>query len=310
MNEMERHLQDAMAARASGAEPQDETEALARIEGRLGMNRRRWISLAGAAAAIFLVAGALVLLTRGDDKQQVNVSTASSDAPKSTTTSTTIAPTTTSSPDATSTTSSSSASGTPVTEAPTTSTVVAPPPPPHIWPFPNSSTSFATPEAAAQSFVVDYLGMTNARVGATNGGAVEVFGNSRASIRTVVDTVDSSAGWVVVGARADEIVIDQPQPNADPTDPMTVSGTSTAFEAQLGLQLRLVGGSDAVSTSTAMGGSNGEMGPFSTTISVPPGDAALVLIVFEGDASGEQTYSKASVVLLRTGGPATASDGG
>jgi hypothetical protein len=71
-----------------------------------------------------------------------------------------------------------------------------------------------------------------------------------------------------------------------------------AFEAQLGLELRRFGSKDVVATSTAMAGANGEIGPFSTTIDGPSTNDPLVLVIFEGDTSGEQTYTKASVVLL------------
>jgi len=84
-----------------------------------------------------------------------------------------------------------------------------------------------------------------------------------------------------------------------------------AFEAQLGIELRASGSMSVVATGTAMGGSS-EMQPFDTTISPPPGDGPFVLLVFEGDASGAQSYSKVTVVLLGTGqqGGASASAGG
>jgi hypothetical protein len=53
-----------------------------------------------------------------------------------------------------------------------------------------------------------------------------------------------------------------------------------------------------VATSTAMAGANGEIGPFSTTIDAPSTNDPFVLVIFEGDTSGEQTYTRASVVLL------------
>ena len=308
-DDMESKLTDAMKGQARNVEPADEQAALARITDRVNARRRRGFVVLGVAAALFVLLGSVLLLRRDDGSDQVRVtSDPSSQSSSSTTESSSSETTTTSSTASSSTPASSSSEPTTTTVAPTTIPPPAPPPP-HVWPL-SDATTYDTPEAAAQSFVVEYLGMTNARVGATNGNVVEIFANSRTSIRTLVDVADSSAGWVVVGARADEIVVDQPQPYADPSSPMTVSGTSTAFEAQLGLQLRLAGSTTVVGEGTAMGGSNGEMGPFSTTMDVPPGDAPLVLIVFEDDASGEQTFSKASVILLRVGSPQTASDGG
>ena len=89
--------------------------------------------------------------------------------------------------------------------------------------------------------------MTNARIGMTSPGSpglgldgadVEMFTNA-GTARTVVNVVqDGTSGWVVMGAKADQIVVDQPLPHDPVSAPMTVSGRSTAFEGQLGLQLR------------------------------------------------------------------------
>ena len=105
-------------------------------------------------------------------------------------------------------------------------------------------------------------------------------------------------GWVVTGANADQIVVDTPKPHDPVTQPITVSGQGTAFEAQLGVELRPLGSKTVIATGTAMAGANGEMGPFTTTIAPPSTDQPVVLIVFEADASGEQTYTYATVVLL------------
>jgi hypothetical protein len=279
-DDLERRLADTLAARAANVEPVDEHNSLDRIERRvteernaMASRRKLFIGL-GAAAAVAVIVGAVVLL-RDDDTQKVNVVPAASDATTSTTTTTTTS---------------------------TTSTTMPNPVMPHIWPFESSGTTFATPEEAARSFAVDYLGMTNARLGSTEGDAVaanvEIFPNSRGNARTVVILENRGAGWVVNGARADQIVVDTPQPEDPITSPVAVSGQSTAFEAQLGLELRPLGSKTPVATGTAMGGANGEMGPFTTTIDPPSTDQPIVLVIFEGDASGEQTYTKASVVLL------------
>jgi len=175
---------------------------------------------------------------------------------------------------------------------------------PHVWPLDTAGGS-ATPEEAAHGFFVDFLGMTEEQLGGTtldtSGRAtVEGFPRGPGSARTVVDLVQTANGWVVTGARADQIVVDDPSPFGGVSHPMHVSGQSVAFEAQLGLELRTGGSTTVVASGTAMGGST-EMQPFDTTISPPPGDGPFVLLVFEGDASGAQTYAKATVVLIGTG---------
>src|SRR5205814_2003474 len=140
----------------------------------------------------------------------------------------------------------------------------------------------------------DYLGMTNAQLGQTTSGGgvttVEIFPRAGATTRTVVSVVRQPNGsWVVVGAATDEIIVEQPHPGDPVTTPLTVSGRSIAFEAQLGLELRRLGSTTAAATATALGGST-ELAPFSATITPPSTNQPLVLIVFEGDASGEQTF--------------------
>jgi hypothetical protein len=284
-DDLERQLAEALAARASTVEPSG-TNSLEHIEQRIGeqrnaaANRHRLFIALGAAAAIALIVGAIALV-RNDDKQAVTVVPAASE---STTTSTTTTSTTT------------------VSKTVPAATVA------HVWPV--DSSTFPTPEEAARSFAVDYLGMTNARLGqtirgiptsSTNGPSVanvEIFPNARSNARTTVNTAESADGWVVTGANADLIVVDTPKSHDPVTQPITVSGQGTAFEAQLGVQLRALGSTNVIATGTAMAGANGEMGPFTTTVSPPPTDQPVVLVVFEGDASGEQTMTYATVVLL------------
>jgi hypothetical protein len=277
MNDIESRLTDAMAARAREVEPHDEDDALNRISERVTMSHRRTYTILAVAAAVAVAVGTVALLNRHDDKGSHTV-TAATD---SSTTPTTATP--------------------PVSIIPGTNEHP-------IWPFESMNRTFATREDAAKSFAVDYLGMTHARVGATTGNDVEIFPNDRGNARTVVHTAESSTHtFVVNGADADEIQVDTPKPN-DPLAPtMTVSGRSVAFEAQIGIQLRPFGLVTPDLEDSAMGGST-EMLPFSKEITAPKVDQAHVLILFEGDASGEQTFTKATVRLLTPAGepePAT-----
>ncbi len=149
--------------------------------------------------------------------------------------------------------------------------------------------------------------MTNARVGATLAGRptsdVEVFPNDRASARTLVHVEERSTGFVVVGATADEITVDTPHPNDALSSPLTISGKSVAFEATVGIQLRPADATTPVFEGNTNGGST-ELQPFSTTITPPAIDQPLVLVVFEGDASGAGTMTKATVIPLAAAGAA------
>lgn len=297
MSEMESRLTEAMKAKARAVEPRDEDAALDSITRRVDVRRHRALMVLGAAAAIAVVIGAIALVRRDDGGSKVNVTTNPSTTVAVPTSSPATVP-------ATSPTTGSTPSSTSTTSPPTTATTL-PASFPHVWPL-DASAGYATPEEAAHSFFADYLGMTEEQLGqssrsASYGGAqVEGFPRGPGSARTVVDLVQTSAGWVVVGAQADEIVVDDPLPLGGIEHPMHVSGRSVAFEAQLGLELRPGGSMTVVSTGTAMGGSS-DMQPFATTIDPPAGDGPLVLLVFEGDASGAQTYSKVTVILLGAG---------
>ena len=286
MNDIESRLSEAMAARAREVEPGDDATALGRITKRVDDRRRRALVVLGVAAALAVVIGAVTLVGRDGGGKKVNVTTDTSttaSTPTTPTTPTTSSPTT--------------------TTTPTSISVVPSPTYTAIWPF-DPGQAFATPEQAAKTFAVDYLGMTLATVGSKQGytgevTGVEIFPNDRSTTRTVVQTTrDATGHWVVIGAAADEIQIDQPAVGAPLTSPLEVSGQSTAFEAQIALELRPHGTTESVAAATAMGGSNGEMGPFSTTITPPSTDEPLVLIVYEADASDRGKMTKATVIPL------------
>lgn len=271
MNDIESRLADALAARAEEVEPKDEHDALEHITRRINVTRRRGLTIVGIAAGIAVLVGAFALLRRDDGhKQQVNVSN------DTTTTATTAKPT----------------PGSVIPQATTNS----------IWPFVSSNRTFDSADAAAKSFAVEYLGMTNARVGTTTGNNVEVFPNANATTRTVVRVENQGdRGWAVLGSSADDATVDQPAPHSALTPTLTVSGRSVAFEAQIVVELRPYGSTNQVARTTAMGGST-EVQPYSATISPPSTDQPLVLLVYEPDASGQGAMSYATVVPLESAG--------
>ncbi|MEY2432338.1 MAG: hypothetical protein QOC92_2063 [Acidimicrobiaceae bacterium] len=281
MNDIESRLAEAMAARANAVEPKDENDALDRINRRLGVTRRTGLAVLGVAAALALVIGAVALLRRDNGNTvKVGIAASTTTAPSSTTT---------------------TANTTPASVIPANPNTA-------IWPFDSMNRSFDTPEAAAKSFAVDYLGMTHARVGVilnadSSRADVEIFPNDRGSARTLVQVAQQPPrGWVVLGATADDIKVDAPKPHDALPSQLTLSGQSVAFEAQVGVQLRPFGSTTSLVQDFVMGGST-ELQPFSKQIAVPSTDQPLVLVLFEGDASGEQTFTKATVIPLDAAGP-------
>lgn len=283
MNDIESRLAAALRARANDVEPEDEHAALDHITQRVNVNRRRGFVVLSAAAAIVVLVGAIALLNRDDGKNPQHITTATNAGDTTTTNNTT-----------------------PPSVIPQGAT--------GIWPFASMNRTFSTPEEAAKSFAVEYLGMTNARVGKVEAGFeyetnVEIFPNDRGSARTVVRVTNHQQnGYVVLGAMADQIQVDQPRVQDNTlTSPLPISGTSVAFEATLGIQLRPLGSTTPVLEDHTNGGST-DMQPFSTTITPPAIDQPLVLIVFEGDASGAGDMTKATVIALAPAGAAQPSD--
>jgi len=280
MNEIESRLAAAMRARANDVEPEDEHAALDHITQRVNVNRRRGLALLSAAAAIVVVVGAIAFLNRDDGKNPQHITTATN--PGDTTTTTT---------------------NTPPSVIPQFDEQA-------IWPFASSSQTFTTPEAAAKSFAVEYLGMRNARVGnaccSPDTAFVEIFPNDRSTAATVVHVRprphgDKPSDWIVTSADSDQITVDTPKPNDPLSSSLTISGKSVAFEATLGIQLRPLDSTTPVFQGNTNGGST-DMQPFSTTISPPATDQPLVLVVFEGDASGAGDMTKATVIPLSAAG--------
>jgi hypothetical protein len=289
---MEARLRDAIGARVANVPDSRGDGGLGSIKGVVGTasardrRRRRALTIVGIAAAIVIVAGSFALLR--DDKDQ-KVSTAS-DTP------TTVAPTTV-------------PGSTTVTTAPTT------PEDTTVWPLASAaSRSFDSPEAATFSFATEYLHMSDqvqvgtAVPGADSSATVEIHPFATGGPATTVALDQTARGWVVVSATAPDVQVETPKVGDPASDPLTVSGQSTAFEAVINLELRPQDTGERVGEVTAtMGGANGELGPFSTTLHPPQDKGPLVLLVYEADASGQGEISAATVIRLRAPGADTGS---
>ncbi len=211
--------------------------------------RSRRIGVLVPAVAVALVLGAGC----GDDES----------------TSTTTAKRTTTTAASTSTTEPSTTSA-PSNEQPTTA----------VWPFAGTGRRFDDPVAAARSFAVDYVGFTDPVVGElrrgdNRSGEVEVRPKANGPATTVfVRQVTSDDSWWVLGCATPNLRLTSPSTGAVVSSPVAVSGTSTAFEATVNVTVRQDGSTDPIGTGIVMGGSMGELGPFSGPISFSPPAAA------------------------------------
>lgn len=237
---IEDRLRSAINARTSRVEPS--ADAFHHIEEKLmeaqrDTNRSRVLIGIGAAAAAVAVVVGFVAISGDDDDQDLDVAG----------TSTTIQETTTTTEETTTT------EGSTTTFAPTVD-AAAP-----IWPEVATSQRFDSPEAVAQSFVVDYLGFVDPVMGAfqqgdTRSGEVPVQPTAEGPTTTVLVRQLEDDTWFVIGADTADITLDEPAAGADVDCPVRVTGTALAFEGTVDVAIRADGIEEPIGSGFVTGG--------------------------------------------------------
>ena len=187
--------------------------------------------------------------------------------------------------------SSTTTTSTTSTPATSTSTTVLDPTWVATWPTASSSLRYATPSAAALGFAKSVLHMTSpvARAfqqGDTRSGEVPIVTTANGPVTTVlVRQLASDNTWWVLGSACAAVNITLPHALSTVASPMPLSGQSTAFEAVINYSLYQDDVATPLVTGTTMGGSNGVMGPFSTTLDfTAPTHRYGVLVVYTRSA--------------------------
>jgi len=250
---------------------------------------RRWPLIAGVLIAIGALVIALVLFTGGDDDTE---SAATTDVAT-----TDLAPTSTE--PAVATTQPVASTETPVettpdTVAPEPTTTDAPDTDPDeiaardaIWPWVESPTRFTDPIDAAESFAIDYIGFSDPVVGEfqagdNRSGEVEVRAGDVGPWTVVfVRQLTADDSWWVLGAVSENIAVDEPEQGDVVESPLDISGSASAFEGTVDVELRADGNGEPIYVGFVTGSGAPERGPFSDTIeftSPGVGGGALVLI--------------------------------
>jgi len=248
----------------------------------------RWQLVVGALVILGALITALVLVTGDDDESD----SAGTTEVATTGASTITTPDTTAPPET-----EPSTTGTPTTGAPTTepSTTEAPGTAPPgtdaadaaIWPWVDTSTRFADPVEAATSFAVDYLGFTDPvigefQVGDSRSGEVEISaGNVALTTVVFVRQLTDDDSWWVLGAASENITVDEPAQGTVVSSPLTISGTASAFEGTVDVELRADGNGEPIYEGFVTGSGSAEPGPYEATIEfTSPGSqgGALVLL--------------------------------
>ena len=272
----------------SGHHP--ETPYVEPSQGARRLLRRRG-TLVVAVAAVVLVVAAIVALRPGGDEET--------------------------SPPATEPTVTSSTGLTTTEPGPTTTAPPASDYTPAVWPFVDAATRFTDPVDAARSFAVDFLGFRSPVVGPFQQGdnrsgevAIQPMGENGlpGPVTTVlVRRLGTDGTWWVLGAATANIQIAEPQPLAAIASPVHLTGTSTAFEANVQTQVREDGNPAPLGQHYVMGGSMGEMGPFDGYLSFTPPRAPYGAVVLLTASMANGDVAEASVVRVRFGAVPTPS---
>jgi|GEM_PF-752212 len=144
-----------------------------------------------------------------------------------------------------------------------------------IWPLPSSHETFTDMTTAVYSVATDFAHMKDVVVDnsgkvSANTWAVLLQSGSAGPRTTVYLTKRSSDNsWWVTSAVAQDIVLGTPKWNSTVKSPFHVTGLSTAFEAVVNGQVLSRQNGKSLTKFTAMGGSNGIVGAFSTVVSIP-----------------------------------------
>lgn len=140
-----------------------------------------------------------------------------------------------------------------------------------VWPT-ASGPVYTTPVAAARGFAVEFVGFRSPVVGEfkrgdTRSGEVDVRARPGGAVTTVlVRQLGAGGRWFVLGSVSGNLLLTEPAALQKVASPLRLRGTSTAFEANVTVEVRQDGTKAPIGTGFVMGGSMGEVGPFDGTV--------------------------------------------
>jgi hypothetical protein len=209
------------------------------------------------------------------------------------------------SPSSTSSTSTTSATtSTTATTATTTTTIPVAATSSAVWPTTNSAVRYRDPVAAARGFAINLAHFRNPIVGAfrqgdARSGEVPVRATPRGPETTVfVRQLGAGNSWWVLGSSTPNIVMQAPTAGATITSPVSLRGTSTAFEATVNYALNQDDRAAPLKEGIVMGGANGDMGPYSASVMFPQPVSARGSLVMYTVSAESGNVAEASVVRV------------
>lgn len=172
--------------------------------------------------------------------------------------------------------------------------------------FPVGASTYTAPEDVARAFAADYVGFTDPIVGTmaagdARSGEVPVRTTDRGPVTTVLVRQLDGVHWWVLGASSPNLILESPAANEAIASPVTLRGRSTAFEAQIRTEVRQDGTAPPLGEGTAMGGSMGEMGPFSDVLSFTRATALRGAIMLSTRSMMDGSIAEATVVRIAFG---------
>jgi hypothetical protein len=238
-------------------------------------HRNRWLLVVILAVGALAIAGTVLAITRDDGSSEAtNASTPDATKPTPTTQPATTA-------------------------IPPVNTANA------IWPLESSAVRYRDPVSAARGFAVDYVGFVDPVVGAfragdSRSGEVPVQRSERGPETTVlVRQLGNDGTWWVLGSQTANIQATAPVALEPISSPVTLRGTSTAFEATLNVEVREDGNAEPLASTFLMGGANGQMGSFEGVVpfAVPHASSGAVVLFSRSPEDGR--IAEATVVRVR-----------
>ena len=173
-----------------------------------------------------------------------------------------------------------------------------------VWPVASSDTRYGDPAAAARGFAVEYLGFESPvvgelRQGDSRSGEIDVRSTATGPATTVlVRQLGADDSWWVIGAGTASIQVNEPVGMARVSSPVTLDGISTAFEATVQVEVREDGNTEPLARGFVMGGANGELGPFHSTLEFSEPSSAFGTIFFFTTSSEDGRILEASVIRV------------
>lgn len=174
-----------------------------------------------------------------------------------------------------------------------------------VWPPEGGSVTYTDPVQAAVGFATDFVGFIDPLVGEfqagdARSGEVGIRATATGPITTVLlRQLEEDGSWSVLGAVTDSISPTAPEKDAILKSPVTLRGSSTAFEGTVDVAVRSVNNDKPLATGYVTGGSMGEMGPFESTLEFADSATDQGAVVFSTSSMEDGRLTEATVVAVR-----------